>query len=250
MSRTPEPVISIEKVVCKSAKLSDPFEEIYGVNLESTAATDEYTYSIVTKTDKIKFFHETDSANEFQSVYDNMVSIGKEGRAKLSFNLATNTSKSEYKPTFFSKFFTEAISFSTNERTQITETLTNYVVSFRGSPPMTLDIRGSLLNDTTHEWLSQFMSFYETYRATAASQKDNLLNREVTLEFENFRFTGYLIAFGVAIDSINNPRVPFNLSMLVKNKDIPAIPLTTTSIVATPNPNAKRMQDGSSITPL
>lgn len=144
--------------------------------------------------------------------------LPKAGRASLRLSLKSKGSSFEDK--FYSKFFLEGISFSSNERVQMTETFESYVVSFRGTEPVTLQLKGTLLNAYNEDWLREFMRFYEAYKASSIALRDDVQNRLVTVIFENFQFSGYLFGFSTAIDASSEVGVPFQLSMLVSKTDI------------------------------
>jgi len=145
-----------------------------------------------------------------------LVSIPKGGRARLHISLETGSDS--YIDKFFSKFILESVSFSSSEKAQITETLDEYIVSFRGSQPTMLEMRGSLLNDYNNDWLTDFIKFYDAYRASSVSQRSDVKNRLVSVLFENFQFSGYLYSFGVSMQAMMSTRVPFTLVMLVSNR--------------------------------
>lgn len=170
--------------------------------------------------------------------------VPKKGRATLRMRMKDKTNK--FKDKFYSKFFLESVAFSSNERVQMTETFDSYVVSFRGTEPTTLQIKGTLLNAVNEDWLIEFMRFYEAYKATSMSLRDDVQDRLVTVVFENFQFSGYLFGFSTAIEASTEYGVPFQLTMLVAKTDIGAKAETfeawTTSYVTITDTIWKEMQ--------
>jgi len=68
--------------------------------------------------------------------------------------------------------------------------------------------------------VKNFMEFYQAYKGSSMSLRDDVLNSLVTATFENFSFSGYLFGFGTAIEAETEYGVPFQLSMLVSSSDI------------------------------
>ena len=124
----------------------------------------------------------------------------------------TNTSSEQDLITNYSRFFLQAVSEGQSEKYQVVETFSSFYTFFYGKRPPVYTFRGLLLNDENHQWLNDFMFFYENYfRGTKAAER----GAEAVMTYSGRLVSGFVLDINIQQAAEIDKGVSFAMNMLV-----------------------------------
>lgn len=116
----------------------------------------------------------------------------------------------------YTKFILEGVDESYEERSQVVETFGDHYVFMFGQRPSIINFRGTLINSVNHNWLQDFMFFYDNYmRGTKAVE----LQARTILTYGGRQIEGLMLRTSNQTNAISEEGVPFNFSIILFSRN-------------------------------
>lgn len=116
----------------------------------------------------------------------------------------------------YTKYILEGVDESYEERSQIIETFGDHYVFMFGQRPSVFSFRGTLINSVNHNWLQDFMFYYQNFmRGTKAVER----NARAVITYGGRQIEGLILRTSNQTNAISEEGVPFNFSVIVFSRN-------------------------------